>query len=97
MNLRENHLKFTREFLGIRGNPEVHKLLDLPGQPATHRATHTPQYIELVIKPMYGEEGAKEAWLHILIDFLYPEKKKPKYHKITKALKYKKSRDIRSL
>ena len=72
MNLKE-HLRVTKDFLGIEGNPEVHHLLDIglgkKYQPQFHKLTHNPQFINTFINSAFGEKGVLEAWLHLLVDF----------------------------
>jgi hypothetical protein len=67
------HLKLTKQFLGFKGNPLVHKLLDgglpLKYQPQYHKLTHNPEFINIIIYSNLGEEGALEAWLHLLADW----------------------------
>jgi len=72
-NLRQ-HLKISKKFLGLEGNPVVHRLLDGAGlprklRPQYHRTTHNPQFIEQAIKPLLGEKGELEAWGHLLADW----------------------------
>jgi len=68
MSKRIKHLKTVREFLGYKGNPAIHKLLDIsPIQ--YHKLTHNPAYIEAVIRPEFGLKGEIEAWLHLLEDW----------------------------
>ena len=67
------HLKTTRKFLGFKGNPAVHYLLDGGNLPKKlrltyHRSTHNPYFIEQIIKPL-GEEAELEAWLHLFQDW----------------------------
>ena len=77
MNLSQ-HLKLTRNFLGHKGNPEIHHCLDLSVskkfEPQYHKLTHTPEFIRLVILPVHGEKGNIEAWLHLLADWGFCEK-----------------------
>ena len=70
---KSRHLAITKRFLGYKGNPAIHTLLDI--KPITyHKLTHNPDYIELIIKPQFGERGEIEAWLHLLVDWgIYEE------------------------
>ena len=72
MNLSQ-HLKLNKNFLGFKGNPAIHKCLDLglagKFEPQYHKLTHNPEFIRLVIFPIYGEKGNIEAWLHLLADW----------------------------
>lgn len=79
------HLKLSRSFLGLKGNPTLHHLLDGAGlptklKPQYHRLTHNPRYVEQTIKPLLGKEGELEAWGHLLADWgfisIYQKKKK---------------------
>lgn len=72
-NLRE-HLRVSKRFLGINGNPVIHRLLDGAGLPhklrsTYHKVTHEPVYIETMIRPLFGEKGVLEAWSHLLTDW----------------------------
>lgn len=72
MNLNQ-HLKLTRKFLKYKGNPEIHRCLDLgyakKFEPQYHKLTHNPKFIQEIILPVHGEEGSIEAWLHLLADW----------------------------
>lgn len=68
------HLRISRRFLGLKGNANVHHLLDGAGlakslQPQYHRLTHHYKYIEETISPLLGREGELEAWGHLLADW----------------------------
>lgn len=63
----EEHLEVDRIVLGEE-HPEVHETLDKTYSLLFHRLTHHPLFVEKVIRPKYGDEGAKSAILHILTD-----------------------------
>jgi hypothetical protein len=66
--LRREHLKISREILGLAGNPAIHDFLDaLP--PHLHRLTHNIGFIEREIEPYFGRDGVIEAWAHIMADW----------------------------
>lgn len=75
---RRQHLRISRKFLGLKGNPAVHLLLDGAGlpiklKPQYHRLTHNPNYVRQVIKLLLGEKGELEAWSHLLTDWGFIE------------------------
>jgi len=65
---RQEHLRISKEILGLKGNPEIHKILDsLPIY--LHRITHNIGFIEREIVLIWGWEGKIEAFAHILADW----------------------------
>jgi len=65
---RKEHLKISREVLGLAGNPEIHNFLDaLPVH--LHRITHNIDFIEKNIAPHFGKEGTMESWAHVMADW----------------------------
>ncbi len=65
-NLKQ-HLKISKELLGT-SMPLVHRLLDYQGHSLEHRYRHSPKTVK-AIRELLGEEGAREAWLHIFTDW----------------------------
>lgn len=65
---RKEHLRISREVLGLEGNPEIHKFLDSLSFP-NHRITHNISFVERNIEPYWGRTGRIEAYAHILADW----------------------------